>query len=62
MAKTGLRAYIPTDVDKRFRAVIALRSDEDLTISDAVTEAIETWLATSPNRELIEKHRLDRSD
>lgn len=61
MAKSSLRVYIPSELDKRFRAVIALRSDEDLTISDAVAEAIETWLAKSPNRELVEEHRLDRS-
>lgn len=54
-----LRIYLDTDIERQVRIVAAIR---DLSISSAVTEALEDWLRTPENQRIIERHRLDELD
>lgn len=60
--KEEIRGYIPSELRRLLRAVITLRVDKDLTISDALEEAIREWLDKSENRTVVEKHRLEEAD
>lgn len=56
--KEEIRGYIPAELRRVMRAVIALRMDKDLSMGDVLEEAIGEWLDKPENRELIERHRL----
>lgn len=56
--KEEIRGYVPSALRRLLRAVVALRTDRDWTVSDALTEAITDWLEKSENQEIIKKHRL----
>jgi len=61
--KEEIRGYIPADLRRVMRAVIALRMDKDLSVGDVLEEAIGYWLDKPENKELIDRHRLrDTSD
>lgn len=57
--KPELRIYLDAELDKQVRIVAAIR---DLSISSAVTEALEVWLQTPENQRIIDRHRLDELD
>jgi hypothetical protein len=58
--KDEIRAYIPPSLKRLVKAVIGVRFDKDLTLSDAVEEALRDWLAKPENQELIKTHRLNK--
>ncbi len=61
--KDEIRGYVPSELKRLLRAVVSLRMDRDLTLSDALEEAISEWLDKPENQAIIEKHRLkDVSD
>ncbi len=60
--KEEIRGYIPSNLRRLLRAVITLRIDKDLTISDALEEAIREWLDKSENSAVVKKHRLDEAE
>ncbi|HYX16785.1 MAG TPA: hypothetical protein VE944_21035 [Nostoc sp.] len=57
--KKELRGYVPNDINRLFRAVVALK---DTNLSDALTEAVEDWLKKPENQALIKKHNLQNSE
>lgn len=56
--KEEIRGYVPSELRRLLRAVVALKTDKDWNVSDALTEAVGDWLDKPENRELIKKHRL----
>jgi len=52
-----LRAYVSLNINRTFRVVAALK---DKNLSDTIAEAIEYWLNSPENQELIKKHNLDK--
>jgi hypothetical protein len=55
--KKELRGYVSPELNRLFRAVVALK---DQNLSDTIAEAIEYWLNSPENQELIKKHNLDK--
>lgn len=56
--KEEIRGYVPSELRRLLKAVVALKTDKDWNVSDALTEAVGDWLDKPENRELIKKHRL----
>jgi hypothetical protein len=57
--KEEVRGYVPSELRRLLKAVVALKIDKDWTVSDALEEAISDWLRKPENQAIIEKHRLD---
>ncbi|MCC5667261.1 hypothetical protein LC653_26085 [Nostoc sp. CHAB 5784] len=55
--KKELRGYVSPELNRLFRAVIALK---DKNLSDTIAEALEDWLNKPENQELIKKHNLGK--
>lgn len=53
--KKELRGYLSPELNRLFRAVVALK---DKNLSDTITEAIEDWLNKPENQEIIKRHNL----
>ncbi|BBD65469.1 MULTISPECIES: hypothetical protein [Nostoc] len=55
--KKELRGYVSPELNRLFRAVVALK---DKNLSDTIAEALEDWLNKPENQELIKKHNLGK--
>ncbi|MEH1786292.1 hypothetical protein [Nostoc sp.] len=55
--KKELRGYVSPELNRLFRAVVALK---DKNLSDRIAEALEDWLNKPENQELIKKHNLGK--
>ncbi|MCC5617238.1 hypothetical protein LC605_19550 [Nostoc sp. CHAB 5836] len=55
--KKELRGYVSPELNRLFRAVVALK---DKNLSDTIAEALEEWLNKPENQELIKKHNLGK--
>ncbi|MBN3898393.1 MAG: hypothetical protein HWQ41_24900 [Nostoc sp. NOS(2021)] len=55
--KKELRGYVSPELNRLFRAVVALK---DKNLSDTIAEALEYWLNKPENQELIKKHNLGK--
>ncbi|MEH1932836.1 MAG: hypothetical protein V7L14_03720 [Nostoc sp.] len=55
--KKELRGYVSPELNRLFRAVVALK---DKNLSDSIAEALEDWLNKPENQELIKKHNLGK--
>ncbi|MDF5737586.1 MAG: hypothetical protein V7L04_01315 [Nostoc sp.] len=53
--KKELRGYVSPELNRLFRAVVALKEKN---LSDTIAEALEDWLNKPENQELIKKHNL----
>ncbi|MBG1242597.1 MULTISPECIES: hypothetical protein [unclassified Nostoc] len=53
--KKELRGYVSPELNRLFRAVVALK---DKNLSDTIAEALEDWLNKPENQEIIKKHNL----
>ncbi|MBD2254933.1 hypothetical protein [Nostoc parmelioides] len=53
--KKELRGYLSPELNRLFRAVVALK---DKNLSDSIAEAIEDWLNKPENQEIIKRHNL----
>lgn len=57
-SKEMIRGYVSPDLKRLVKAVVGVRIDRDLTVSDVLEEAIADWLQRPENVALIEKHHL----
>ncbi|RCJ40569.1 hypothetical protein A6770_37930 [Nostoc minutum NIES-26] len=57
--KKELRGYLSPELNRLFRAVVALK---DKNLSDTIAEAIEDWLNKPENQEIIKRHNLKPED
>ncbi|MBC1235736.1 hypothetical protein [Nostoc sp. 2RC] len=53
--KKELRGYVSPELNRLFRAVVALK---DKNLSDTIAEALEDWLNKPENQEIIKRHNL----
>ena len=61
LKKKELRVYIPLKTDRLLRAVLPLRNgDRNWTLSDAATEAIDSWLKQPENQTIIDRYGLNK--
>jgi hypothetical protein len=52
-----LRGYVSPELNRLFRAVVAFK---DKNLSNCIAEAIEYWLNSPENQEVIKKQNLDK--
>jgi hypothetical protein len=57
--KPQIRVYLPEETDRLLKAIAGIK---DSSVNGIVNEAIAQWLASSPQKEIIEKFNLERLD